>query len=128
MLPKCILRLFMVRKSKPKPTEPFRCHICEVEEEISWRLYPNGCPRSALCQFKREGEDESFTGYARDFAPEFNVANLLWRPTAIGRMELERMPEQMREMDYVSKFDGLVGQMGALGAGGGKFDSLFLSR
>jgi hypothetical protein len=43
-------------------------------------------PRNVLCQFWNSSR--KWTGYGRDFAPEFNIANLQWRLTGIGKHQL----------------------------------------
>lgn len=65
----------------------------EADSE-GWYAYINHpVPKGILCQFERRagmsGEDQGrWVGYA-DFHPQFNVANLYWRLTGIGKMQME---------------------------------------
>ena len=67
---------------------------------IEWTDYQfQPAPRTLLCQFRRTGQGQAgwFVTYAKDFLPEFNVANLEWRLTGIAREALEGMPEAVRQ-------------------------------
>lgn len=63
------------------------------EDWASYELQP--APRDLLCQFRRQ-DGFAFTGYAKDFFPEFNVAGLEWKLTGIAKEQLERMPPEVR--------------------------------
>ncbi len=66
------------------------------EDWTSYELH--SAPRGLLCQFRRQ-DGFAFTGYAKDFFPEFNVAGLEWKLTGIAKEQLERMPEAvLRQM------------------------------
>ena len=67
---------------------------------LNWTNYIfTPAPPSLLCQFRRRVSDEAAvlcTGYACDFSPESNCANLEWRLTGIAREQLDRMPPEAR--------------------------------
>jgi hypothetical protein len=53
-----------------------------------WTAYLcNIAPPGRLLQFWNEYNGERWTGYADEIWPEFNIAYLWWRWTAIGRRE-----------------------------------------
>lgn len=59
------------------------------EKQPRWRSYELYVPQSdILTEFHREGDCESWIGYAADFVKDFNIANLRWRYTGIGREQL----------------------------------------
>jgi hypothetical protein len=86
-------------------------------------------PQDLLCQFRYPLPDINgdayckYTGYARDFAPYYDLAaGLEWKLTGIAREQLDRMPEEVRRqvmsqsMGYglANRLLGLSGTHGAL--------------
>jgi hypothetical protein len=60
-------------------------------DENGWTEYlSSNPPKNVLLQFRRRDSCQDFTWIDyNDFHPEFNVANLYWRLTGIGRHQLE---------------------------------------
>ena len=90
---------------------------------LDWTSYAFQLPPpTLLCQFRREGQGQAgwFVGYAKDFSPEFNVANLEWRLTGIARVQLDQMPPEIRAQvmaltpPWMNRM--MTSQEGALGA------------
>ncbi len=66
------------------------------EDWTNYGFHP--APRTLLCQFRRRGQGEAgwFVGYAKDFAPEFNIVDFEWRLTGIAKEELDQMGPEGR--------------------------------
>lgn len=62
---------------------------CGPDSE-GWHTYDpyNRPPKYKLCVFERRGTEQRGTGYASEFHPEFNIANLKWQLTGIEKESL----------------------------------------
>jgi hypothetical protein len=70
-------------------------HLQEVgPDEEGWYEYiAKPAPKGILLQFEVRRMHQSpiiWIGYANDLSPQFNIANLYWRYTGIGRHQKEK--------------------------------------
>lgn len=83
--------------------------VVNGEDWTSYEFQP--APPTLLCLFRRNEDSirqlqrigqlrevnlRVWTGYAQDFSPEFNAANLEWKLTGIAREELDAMVPEFR--------------------------------
>lgn len=68
------------------PIPGWGASLADPEDENGWHFYVNGgCPKNKLCQFYQPVTEQIWVGFRNEFHPEFNISNLKWRLTGVGK-------------------------------------------
>ena len=90
----------------------------ELKHDDGWRMWEL-CPPDLVdfpVQLARDRWDKPTIVCRKDLPPDFNIANLYWRPTGIYREAKSRMPPEVGyQLNAIAGPYGLKGLLAALG-------------